>query len=283
MSPNQLEERHRKQFPKWFKGHVKALYDQKSVLVTEELYALAQGPSRRCVQHTGCIVNGVRWRIKQIDQNKTTQNSGVMTMGSHEDEACTYYGKLVNVVKVQFQDAFKVILFNCEWYDTENKNNRVKRDYHLTSVDINSRWYIDDPYVLAIEAHQVFYLDDPKLGDPWKVVQRIQPRHVWDVPEKEDIEDDRSSANIDENMEYDDGDTNMEGEVQVENDEIDTSLVRNDVEPETIIVDASSRSLLFGIDNDNDFIDGEDVNWDDELSSNENEDAVCSEPDSDLE
>ena len=42
--------------------------------------------------------------------------------------------------------------------------------------------------ILATQAYQVFYLEDPKNGTNWKIVQVVQNKHVWDVPEGEDIE-----------------------------------------------------------------------------------------------
>ena len=45
--------------------------------------------------------------------------------------------------------------------------------------------------ILATQAHHVFYLEDPKNGINWKVVQVVQNEHVWDVPEVEYIENDQ--------------------------------------------------------------------------------------------
>ncbi|CAB4308257.1 unnamed protein product [Prunus armeniaca] len=113
-----------------------------------------------------------------------------MTLGLHNGESCEFYGSLVNVIKVQFKRGFKVVLFKCHWYNTDAKGKKVIHDYNLTSVNINSQWYGSDPYVLATQAHQVFYMDDLKLGHPWRVVQRIQHRHVWDVPKRDDDDED---------------------------------------------------------------------------------------------
>ena len=51
-------------------------------------------------------------------------------------------------------------------------------------VAIRSR-YDNDPFILAIQSQQVFYLDDYKYGPNWKVVQKVNHRHMWDVPEKD--------------------------------------------------------------------------------------------------
>ncbi|WMV51002.1 hypothetical protein MTR67_044387 [Solanum verrucosum] len=46
-------------------------------------------------------------------------------------------------------------------------------------------WYEQDSFVLATQAKQVFYIDDPKLGENWRIVLKFQDRHLYDVPEKE--------------------------------------------------------------------------------------------------
>ncbi|KAK4415016.1 hypothetical protein Salat_2608700 [Sesamum alatum] len=62
-------------------------------------------------------------------------------------------------------------------------------DKHFTSIDIRTRWYKNDPFVLPIQVQQIFYIADTKLGKNWQLVQRIQHRHLWDLPEL-DVEDD---------------------------------------------------------------------------------------------
>ncbi|KAA0036786.1 CACTA en-spm transposon protein [Cucumis melo var. makuwa] len=54
---------------------------------------------------------------------------------------------------------------------------------------------------------QVFYIDDPKLRSIWKIVQIVPNKQVWDVPEVEELEDDRlelleasSSIEVDESI-----------------------------------------------------------------------------------
>ncbi|KAL7211943.1 hypothetical protein ACSBR2_014744 [Camellia fascicularis] len=38
------------------------------------------------------------------------------------------------------------------------------------------------------QAKQVFYLNDTKLGEPWNVIQRVQHKGVFDVPDASDGE-----------------------------------------------------------------------------------------------
>ena len=114
--------------------------------------------------------------------------------------------------------------------------------------------------MLAQYDHKVFYLDDPKLGHPWKVVQKIQYRHLWDVPEKEDVEDIADTDSGDEN------DKMSAWEVQADDDETITSLRKHDVEPAVIIVNDANKERSAS--NEGDFINDESA--DDDESTEEN-------------
>ena len=59
----------------------------------------------------------------------------------------------------------------------------IRTDAHYTSIDVTSQWYKNDPFILPCQARQVFYLQDTKLGESWKIVQSIQHMGVFDVPE----------------------------------------------------------------------------------------------------
>ncbi|CAN6704834.1 unnamed protein product [Malus baccata var. baccata] len=105
------------------------------------------------------------------DDKLSTQNSGVHVPGAGDSEDINFYGKLTSVVQLLYKDRCQVILFKCLWFDT-NPHNRtsVKRDHGLLSVNSTRHWYDEDPYILATMAKQIFYLDDPKAGNGWKVL-----------------------------------------------------------------------------------------------------------------
>ena len=75
-------------------------------------------------------------------------------------------------------------------YNTGNTGRRkmIQTEKHCTSIDVSSRWYQNDHFILPSQAKQVFYLRDTKLGGHWQVVQCVQLRGVFDVPEVGDGE-----------------------------------------------------------------------------------------------
>ncbi|XP_061990536.1 uncharacterized protein LOC133708965 [Rosa rugosa] len=109
-----LEERQRDQFPSWFKTHITELYNLGSSDVTRELYALTFGPEDSVGTYTICNANSVRWHVKQLEQTRTMQNSGIMVPGSHNNSESDFYGQLVSIVKLDFPYGYSVFLFKGE-------------------------------------------------------------------------------------------------------------------------------------------------------------------------
>lgn len=99
----------------------------------------------------------------------------------------------------------------------------------------------------AIQAQQVFYVDDYNYGMNWKVVQKVQHRNLWDIPEMEDREEDDDSNHL-----YQENESTQNDWI-VKDDELEVlQFHRSDVNPD--LVDASA---VKGIDNEtqNDNID----------------------------
>ena len=66
---------------------------------------------------------------------------------------------------MEYQGRLNVVLFRCHWYDVETEVNKIKigvkqNEFGFTLV--NSKKYLrtSEPFVLASQALQVFYLDD---------------------------------------------------------------------------------------------------------------------------
>jgi hypothetical protein len=59
----------------------------------------------------------------------------------------------------------------------------MKDDGYFKSINTQGRWYKNDPFIIATDATQVFFLEDTKLGPCWKVVQEFGHRHLFDVLE----------------------------------------------------------------------------------------------------
>ena len=184
---NNVEEEVHKGFKEWFKEHVRHLEN-----VSEDLISLAYGPDPRVVVHSACNVNGARFRTVDRDKNLRTQNSGVMNKAiyGNEHEETEYYGVVKEVLELTYMKNKygdrSVVLFRCDWFDLEGRLTKMKDDGYFKSVNTSKLWYKNAPFILASQAKTCFYVDDTKLGAPWKVVQNFSHRNLFDVPEKED-------------------------------------------------------------------------------------------------
>ncbi|BBN68084.1 hypothetical protein Prudu_274S000500 [Prunus dulcis] len=178
-----VAQKQRELFPQWFLESVNKLKSSNSPTYSDELYNLAFGPIRAEL-FSGCYINGVKFLGAARDDKLCTQNSGVHVPGGGESTNIDFYGKLTNVVQLLYKDRYQVIMFKCRWFDSNpNRPGSVKIDHGLLSVNINRTWYDDDPYILANMATQIVYLDDPKAGSSWKVVQKMDHRNVYAIPE----------------------------------------------------------------------------------------------------
>ena len=155
---------------------------------------MALGPIRAEL-FSGCYINGVKFLGAARDDKLCTQNSSVHVPGGGESTNIDFYGKLTNVVQLLYKDRYQVIMFKCRWFDTNpNRAGSVKIDHGVLSVNINRTWYDDDPYILANMATQIVYLDYPKAGSSWKVVQKMDHRNVYAIPELDLTDNDVDSV-----------------------------------------------------------------------------------------
>ncbi|KAH7862248.1 hypothetical protein Vadar_002030 [Vaccinium darrowii] len=183
-SPINVQQRHEENFASWFGKHVARLRENGSLGSTDKLYVLGLGPDPRVTRYGGIVVNGVRFQTVERDKFRRTQNSGIVVKGENQGGETDFYGVLVDIIELQYCHGNRVFLFKCDWWDTGNKKTGIKKDGHLTSVNISRKWYREDPFVLATQVEQVFYINDVKNGGKWQVVQKTCPRNVFDVSEK---------------------------------------------------------------------------------------------------
>ncbi|KAL9671449.1 hypothetical protein QQ045_009017 [Rhodiola kirilowii] len=137
------------------------------------LHVLASKPQCHSF-YTHCLVNGLKFVIWDKDQHMKTQNSGVLVLADVK-----YYGVLQNVIELKYAEGMPVIIFKCKWFNTDPLEGNIKTDHGIVSIDTSTTWYDDAPYCLAKHAQQVFYLEDPKLGDNWKVVNVVAQRGTY--------------------------------------------------------------------------------------------------------
>ncbi|KAL5555616.1 hypothetical protein UlMin_037852 [Ulmus minor] len=182
------DEAHRNEFADWF-------FEKCTPLKSHMSFYLWLQSQISLSPHPACIVNGVRFVTHARDVRLKTQNSGVSIPGTENE---IFYGQLQEILEFSYLNDFSVVLFKCKWFRCDSR--RMVTENNITSINITSESYKDDQFILASQAQQVFYVEDPSRGPNWRVVQHVNHRSIWDITEdgmsEIDLLQDNSSSNF---------------------------------------------------------------------------------------
>ncbi|KAL4273495.1 hypothetical protein GQ457_13G017720 [Hibiscus cannabinus] len=176
-----IEKRHAKEFHQWFKNHVCQLYDEGSELVNSQLFNLACGPDKRVFRYTSYLINGWRFNTKERDLQLKSQNSGVFVKGDESTGNLDYYGVLTDIIQLNYPGDNSVVLFKADWWDVYHKARFKEDKFGFSMVNVTRRLRTEEPYVLASQAEQVYYVKDIKDLN-WQVAVKTKPRDLYDLP-----------------------------------------------------------------------------------------------------
>ncbi|KAK8557987.1 hypothetical protein V6N13_050337 [Hibiscus sabdariffa] len=186
---------------------------------------------------------------------------------------------LIDIIELDYCNKNKVFIFKCDWWNVDDKKNGLRTNGDLISVNVSRNWYTCDPFVLATQAEQVFYIDDVKNRDNWKIVQKTNHRHIFNVPEVEGNESDLA-PNDDPYQQFEpdssdvhqiniESNESLNQETKVE--EIDSSFLSS--KSGSMLNERIIHTSLFDGDDEDDYDDDTILNYlDDSGSGHENED-----------
>ncbi|XP_071940083.1 uncharacterized protein [Coffea arabica] len=162
--PQHLKEcLHSKNFACWFAEHIDKLELPQNVSVLRDLRFLAKDPDVVGIQHDSFA--SIR------DQNPVLSE-------------LVYFGVLKNMIEVIYGGR-RVVLFECDWI---SNGSRMKQDADgFTLVNFaNVRPHVE-PFILASQASQVLYVEDPTDKD-WQVVISTTARAGYNMGTTMDVE-----------------------------------------------------------------------------------------------
>lgn len=159
--------------------------------VPSHIIWLSKGPDLVCKKYAGYAINGYQFRTRKRDNKCRTQNSGVTlaaltpSFASSKDRNpiigdVSYYGAIEDIIEVNYSGQCSVILFRCTWFQEE------KDKFGLLKVNFNRHCYSEDPYVMANQVHQIFYIKDPTDIGCHYVIRNV-PRDVFDMVEENNV------------------------------------------------------------------------------------------------
>ncbi|XP_071729888.1 uncharacterized protein [Rutidosis leptorrhynchoides] len=151
--------------------------------ITSAIKTLAIGPNEVVKKYKGYIINGFRFHIKDVKKNRKTQNSRVILQAL---TSSFLSARDNDPIVGDYGEDKKVVLFHCDWISS---GSRIKVDENeFTTLNFRGLKQTKEPYILASQAQQVFYVTDPARKD-WKVVIKTTPRDNFDMDEQICIDD----------------------------------------------------------------------------------------------
>ena len=115
---------------------------------------MARGPLQHARRFSAYNVNGFKFRTLERENGFKTQNSGVFIFSdttcyaSASDEApcfkgVPYYGKIIDIIELNYHGQFMVTIFKCKWADTTKDRGMKKDAWHFTSVNFSRLIHTD--------------------------------------------------------------------------------------------------------------------------------------------
>jgi hypothetical protein len=174
----------------------------------EEIKILAKAPMTIAYKYSSYNINGLNFHTQSYDQGRSIQNSSVAVVaesastdrGNNDNiiiRKKTYYGIIKEILELNYHHKGNVVLFKCDWVDNRVQDKWVKTDqFGITSVNFKHLFNTgeklsDEPFILASQAVQVYYVSDP-IDTEWAAVVQSKPRDVYDFDnlENEHIDND---------------------------------------------------------------------------------------------
>jgi hypothetical protein len=140
----------------------------------------------------GYEINGNTFYTIAQDKRSTNQNNDVRIDATNPNtNKETNYDHIEEIWELDYAPYFKVPLFLCQWVKVIGGGVTVDHQYGMTTVDLNNLGYRDEPFVLAKDVNQVFYVKDmstkPKKGkNNEKDLDNEPKRHIV-LSEKKNI------------------------------------------------------------------------------------------------
>ncbi|KAK2420428.1 hypothetical protein QL285_031156 [Trifolium repens] len=166
---NWLTREHNRSFISWLRNHIFLEFAKNPDSISQRLRWLATGPNVTVLSYSRYVINNHTFYTKERDHESTMQNSGVTLVAQslHVSSAndrnplfanMSYFGVIERIWELDYS-SFQVPVFGCKWVD--NNNGVQIDDYGFVKVDLNRVGYRDEPFILASQATQVFYVTDP--------------------------------------------------------------------------------------------------------------------------
>ncbi|GJR68456.1 putative reverse transcriptase domain-containing protein [Tanacetum coccineum] len=161
--------------------------------VSETVRWISYGPRATIVKYEAYNINGYTFRMKSHDgivYQNTRVSVEAVDLHISKKVATTrkaFYYEVLQEIWVLDYRFRQIPLFKCDWVNY--KAGGVKHDPNLgyTLVELNSLGHKDDPFILASQARQVFYVKD-QIDKKLSIVFRTPTKNYKDTYDEVDDE-----------------------------------------------------------------------------------------------
>ncbi|XP_075076271.1 uncharacterized protein LOC142162942 [Nicotiana tabacum] len=165
-SPIEIERRVNKDFVDWFLRRI--VNPDIMDTMSTDLKFLARGPSVNARRFTSYNINGVDRNLQQAD--------------------LPYYGKLEDIIEINYNGRFKVVLFKCKWADTTRERGYKKDRWSFNCINFDRLIHTGEreehePYIEVSQTQMVYYVDDV-VNKGWSVVVHLKPKDLYEMGEE---------------------------------------------------------------------------------------------------
>ena len=149
---------------------------------SDKVIQLARYLDNEAKQFKRYSINDLKFRTKDSEATRKTQNNRVCVV---TEGGATSYDVLIDIIELNYFDKYRYVLFKCQWVDVISGRGCKKDKFRFPLVKFSRLIYtgdglINEPYVLASQALQVFYVEDVRHKD-WAMVVKTKPKEVFDV------------------------------------------------------------------------------------------------------
>ena len=135
--------------------------------ISNKVRWLARYPNNEAKRFKCYVINGLKFRTKDFETTRKTQNSGVCIV---TEGGTTYYDVLIDIIELIYSNKYRYVLFKCQWADVISGRGCKKDEFRFPLVNFSrlihtSDQLIDEPSILASQASQVFYVEDVRHKD----------------------------------------------------------------------------------------------------------------------
>ncbi|KAL0548993.1 hypothetical protein IC582_013472 [Cucumis melo] len=191
-----IQEEHNRTFISWLREEVASEIGMGNVEISDNLRWIAHGPHPFAIKYNSYAINGCRYHTESYDKNRSVQNSEVslvaktMQVSSSKDKNpiigdMSFYGVIQDIWKLNY-NKFNVVVFRCDW--VENNNGMKIDDLCFVLVNLKRIGHKSDSFIMATQARQVSYVEDPSDAR-WSIVLTPPQRDYEDQSNDDELGD----------------------------------------------------------------------------------------------